>query len=553
MSRPATVGMLKREGTPTWLFETLHRLIEGQNQSIASFGSITRGEVPDGSGSSLVDTSLFFYKPGLPKGQVAFGDTLASGTLTLSSTSNLTKGLIFLGSAATSMFDEANQRVGLNTTPLFRLHQKHAAVETMQRWEGPPSISVANVTANGTTTLTSSGGFTNVYQGMLVFGTGVPANTVVTAWVSGSQITVSNAVTAGTITATFAHVGDMAFVTNGAIYDLLLKTSSAFQIVGSSASPGAQGSGTRFAVQTAIGTVIRSFIEAGPTNQNFAITGFNGGDGNSIHTLFTYAAFDNWNGTALQHNTRVGINEDPFDYSGSATGSQPDALQIQRRASAASGVPTVIINGSGTEAALGITAGGTGTAPNRTIGAQLFAIRNDGKLRWGASANGLTLNGATGGSGSFVGTNNNSRTIFDWRSGVAAFADAVASCALFTSNTTDDTFNFLMAGDGGNILARVGVCATSMVLGPRTSGALPAPVSSRLLTLVNSSGTVLSGFSSAGAMFLVAGAGLGKAYVSDAAGGGSWSTGVAATDANVVVDGISGDVLTSDGNLVIST
>lgn len=126
MPNKPTLGMLKRDGVPTWLFETLHRLIESQNQTTASFGAIIRGETPDGSGGSLIDTSKFFYKPGLPGGQLAYGSTAAGESLTLSSTANGSKGFIFLGDAKASAYWEANDRLGIGTAaPAAKAHLNH--------------------------------------------------------------------------------------------------------------------------------------------------------------------------------------------------------------------------------------------------------------------------------------------------------------------------------------------------------------------------------------------------------------------------------------------
>jgi hypothetical protein len=47
------------------------------------------------------------------------GNTTASATLTLSSTSNATKGQLLIG---TSIYDEVNNRLGIGITPLSRLH-----------------------------------------------------------------------------------------------------------------------------------------------------------------------------------------------------------------------------------------------------------------------------------------------------------------------------------------------------------------------------------------------------------------------------------------------
>lgn len=65
----------------------------------------------------------FFYLPGRQGGQLAHGDTNASGKLTLSSTKNATKGKIYLGSSLLSAFDESTHRLGIKiASPTASLH-----------------------------------------------------------------------------------------------------------------------------------------------------------------------------------------------------------------------------------------------------------------------------------------------------------------------------------------------------------------------------------------------------------------------------------------------
>jgi hypothetical protein len=64
-------------------------------------------------------------------------------------------------------------------------------------------IVVESVTADGSTTLTSAAAFSKVRVGQLLTGTGVPVNTYVDTVTDESTITVTNAVTLGTITVTF--------------------------------------------------------------------------------------------------------------------------------------------------------------------------------------------------------------------------------------------------------------------------------------------------------------------------------------------------------------
>src|SRR3990172_982254 len=70
----------------------------------------------------------------------------------------------------------------------------------------PPLVNVLvieSVIADGSTTLTSTASFAKVRVGQRVSGTGVPVNTFVATVTDESTITVTNAVTVGTITVTF--------------------------------------------------------------------------------------------------------------------------------------------------------------------------------------------------------------------------------------------------------------------------------------------------------------------------------------------------------------
>jgi hypothetical protein len=106
-----------------WLYEILHSLAQNSESAAKGFAAIVRGEVPDGSGISLFNDALFFKLGGRPGGQIGYGDTLSAGSLTLSSSSHATKGLIYLGSAHASAYDEVNDRLGIGTAaPSSKIH-----------------------------------------------------------------------------------------------------------------------------------------------------------------------------------------------------------------------------------------------------------------------------------------------------------------------------------------------------------------------------------------------------------------------------------------------
>lgn len=65
-------------------------------------------------GLGVVDDGRFFLLAGRTGGQTAYGSTVASENLTLSSTANATKGKIILGTS--TAYDEVNDRLGIGTT-----------------------------------------------------------------------------------------------------------------------------------------------------------------------------------------------------------------------------------------------------------------------------------------------------------------------------------------------------------------------------------------------------------------------------------------------------
>jgi len=125
MARPITIGLLKKEGTPPWLYETLRQLVLSAKQNQTGLAAISRGEVPDGSGVPLTpDLSGYFLLAGRSGGQIGRGDTVASGLLQLSSTASTTKGKIHLGYPTPILtVDESGSLVGVNkSSPAAVLH-----------------------------------------------------------------------------------------------------------------------------------------------------------------------------------------------------------------------------------------------------------------------------------------------------------------------------------------------------------------------------------------------------------------------------------------------
>lgn len=158
--------------------QTLVAGTSGSDISVSSSGSTHTINIPTSSASnrgalSSTDWSTFNNKEnaltistgltratntitsnistGLSGGQTAYGGTAASEALTLSSTAHATKGKIFLG--ASSAYDEANVRLGLNqTTPLATLHIKGSGASSATN-----ALIVQNSTPLGLMTIDNSG------------------------------------------------------------------------------------------------------------------------------------------------------------------------------------------------------------------------------------------------------------------------------------------------------------------------------------------------------------------------------------------------------------
>jgi len=115
----------------------------------ASFGfaRIIQGQTPDGTGNPIPTSpplTDYFYLPGRTGNQVGHGGTTAGGYLAFSSTSNTTKGKIYLGDALTQgAFDETTGYLGIGTiSPAVLLHLSQTAALTYARPnnETPPGV-----------------------------------------------------------------------------------------------------------------------------------------------------------------------------------------------------------------------------------------------------------------------------------------------------------------------------------------------------------------------------------------------------------------------------
>lgn len=536
--KQASIGMLRKDGTPLWLYEILHGLITSAEQSSSGLAAITRGETPDGTGNPL--------GVALPSdvGAVLY---IGPGPALKTDVNNF-------------FWDDTNHYLGIGTSaPLTQLHVVASSVANMERIQSPTTITVTDAVSGGATTLTSaSAGFANVAVGALIQGTGFTAGTTVTAKASSSSITVSNTVAAGTYTVTFSHITDIGYFVNGTATDIQIKTSSNLVLISSSAQTGAQGAGLRMASATSM-TRTWCSLQAGipgPSNMNLHLQGFNGGNGGSMQAHFDNVAFSTWSGTALTFQERVGINYDPFDTSGLAAASRPASLIIgdiirtlPSTYPAATDPAPLILENTGQVASrhmLQIREQGAGASPNRAQGVIALAFTDSispGGSSGSDNENGriLLYNGGTLRSSITSGgaTGANSRITFRDSSDVRTyeferfnlFADAVATSMIMTPNR----IGFM--DPAGSVLSRVAFSATTTVLSLSTFANIPAPVDPAggsnlpLLMLVSSGtpGTILSGLTSAGNYYLISGKGAGKLYMSDANGVGSWATSLSGT------------------------
>jgi hypothetical protein len=117
---------------PRWMYEAFRQLSRSANVAGEQLAAVGRGEAPDGSGTTLIDTSRFFYLPGRVSGQIGYGGISGNDDLTLSSTSASDKGFIYLGEPTVgAALDEDQGFLGIGTsTPAARVHVKTTALGT---------------------------------------------------------------------------------------------------------------------------------------------------------------------------------------------------------------------------------------------------------------------------------------------------------------------------------------------------------------------------------------------------------------------------------------
>ncbi len=289
---------------------------------------------------------------------------------------------------------------------------------------------------------------------------------------------------------------DLTAEANGAATDYVLVTTtsgSGLQLRMNDAT-----SGVRFTSETG-----RAFMEFGkltggvPAALRGVIAGFNQVKADDVEYRSDLHYFvSRTGGGAISLSSRVAINLDLTEFS-TTQANRGSGLHIGPFAgiTATDPAPLILETSSGSHGQIEIRALSS-AAPARVVGAMAFRIcRDDGLLWFDAASAGARrgriqpiLSGT--GSGGFNFLNNNDRLGLGLLPVTGAFSDVINTTTVQAGNATDGR-SVLFSADGGNLLARYGICATSVVIGPRTSGALPGPVSSRVLTLVDGSSNVL--------------------------------------------------------------
>lgn len=311
-----------------------------------------------------------------------------------------------------------------------------------------------------------------------------------------SPIVTLSAATAGAVLQRWSITGvpsiDMKTVANGSAIDYLLTTTAVG--AGLQIQLNNTGSGLRFTNQAALSGLVRGFIEAGPTSESMALTGFNGSTGTSVHSLFNYGAFTTWDGIGLTSGTRIGINTDPYEYRSSAAASRPGSLIVARMTGATSGVPTVLIEGaSSSQDALAIRAVSTGTAPSKAIdGSSLGGFRHDGQVI--LAARGLIgAQGLNGGTTvcTIVEQSSNANSLGTGL--IQAWSDSLAqanSRYLCLGDLTSTHRAVLVASQGFGIFTRLGFSSAYTLISNAqggSSGMLAPEATPTVLRVVNSS------------------------------------------------------------------
>lgn len=471
MARVFSVGTIPKN-IPTWQYNAFRQIAAAITGNSDGMSAILRGEAPDGSGLPLVDTSKFFYKPGLSGGQVAFGGVNATDSLTLSSTSAQTKNFIYFDSTKTLMaFDENQGYLGIGiVTPAALLHL-YTASAIMARFQ--PSTFTINCTSDGSGGLvpTTTGQFApsggpRVVPGMYVTSSAfsIPANTQVKHLINGSALTLTASAAAGTGDVVFQTYVDILQVSDESGRDMTYRTAGAIRF-----QPGTTGiplriDGDTLPIASGIADSGRVFLEAGYISGGSAIgSDFQiGGPGHGelgrlyLSTRVIWIARDPTSGT----NVNVGLNVNPAEMGG---GFGPGWNLMSRRG----GTNNVILfaeAGAGTNVVLGVFPWNdvAGSSPNKTIGTGNYMMKftEDARLWIGNAAGSGFYFWAPG--GQMFCYDQNSKNLISVASNGTAWSDAVTTGALYIGDSlgTPAGRRATISSISNTILNRFGVSST---------------------------------------------------------------------------------------------
>jgi len=575
--RPASIGSLKRDGTPSWLYETLHSLVLGQQQTQRGFGAILRGESPDGTGNSLIDTTNFFFKPGLPGGQIGFGSTAADGNLTLSSTSHSNKGFIYLGMTANNRvaLDEDNCYFGIGTdTPTARLHLNLATAGTTGN--ATFGTHFLDATVGQTNYIFSSCAYANgsgVDWAFVVGGT-TPGSTVGSVFFVNQPRTVGWRIAFGvygTDTITYLHHQHGVLDTNPP--HLTVNNNALFLGFNDNCGLYETHHFRHFNVW-AEGDNLSGSVLSGRTvtAANMAIVGFNSPttqrtgttnyDDQPVFTIGGGTWFRSYHGVTLRITTG-----DSFAGSGGSEGAQAkqEVFQIMEGGSLNSG--SNMLFAVDQFARLKLYNPGNGSLTSSLSGRRSLILLEDGVT--GASTPSVAFeihsinawaDGGTAVAAHRIGigyddvqtTQPVRNAIFCGNSRVATSEPSLMNRVAFRTSAfyvTDGTFTF----NTGQVGAPLGMFNVfNFVSNSKILVALKRKScqTADMLTNYDSDGsTVLSGFTKDGAYYLVSGAAAGAFLVSDGSGVGSWTSGTSLTltvkdaDFSIVDDGDTSKIL----------
>lgn len=486
-----------------WLFEALERLNRAATSSAQGQAAILRGEAPDGSGSSLVDLSRFFYKPGLAGGQLAYGGVNARDSLTFSSTAAATKGKIYFDSSKTlAAFDESQGYLGIGTVSPAALLHLYTTSAIMARFQ--PGTFTVNVTSDGAGTLTATiagqfapTGGPRVVPGMYVTSSAfsIPANTQVKHLTTGTILTLTASAAAGTGDVTFQTYVDILQVSDESGRDMTYRTAGAIRFTPGTTNVPLRIDGDTLPIAANVAESARVYLEAGYISGGNAIGSDLqvGGPGHGELSRLYLSSRVFWfaRNPASGTGVTIGVVVNPAEF-GAGFGFDNNFTIKQ----SLSGGALCLIASGGSNDVLTIlpTGSDSGTSPNKSISysTPLFKFSNNAKFTLGnAAGGGVTLQGfSTAMSITNVGTGLNHLTL---NISVTSWSDSAVSNGIYWGDLTGTSAKRIWhTSAGAGVLDRWGVSSKYHLITNAQAGnadfLAPATIP-EVLQIVNSSST----------------------------------------------------------------